>query len=66
MCLGAGQADVEEPPLLGDGAGVERLVEGELALLEPGQEDGLELESLRGDGRCGDGGRANYAGSVSK
>src|SRR5438128_1319438 len=46
MFLRAGEADVEEAPLLGHAARVECLVEGQLALLEPGQEDRLELESL--------------------
>ncbi len=47
MLAGPCNADVEQPPLLRDRLVVaERLFARELALLDPGQEDGVPLEPL--------------------
>src|SRR5581483_685753 len=45
--LRARQADVEQPPLLGELVGRARLARRQLLRLEPRQKDGLELETLR-------------------
>src|SRR5512133_1430540 len=47
MPLRARHADVEEPTLLGDLVRFLRLADRQLALLDPRDEDGLELEPLR-------------------
>ncbi len=44
--LGPGQADVEQPAFLGDRLVRLRLLEGQLALGQEREEDGLELEPL--------------------
>ena len=47
MALGARDPDVEQAALLGDRLVALGLAHGQLALLDAGQEDGLELEPLR-------------------
>src|SRR5258707_7377085 len=47
MPLRPREAHIEEPPLLGDLARLLRLPDRELLLLEPRDEDGLELEPFR-------------------
>src|SRR6266850_7642862 len=47
MPLRPREAHIEEPPLLGDLARLLRLPDRQLLLLEPRNEDGLELEPFR-------------------
>ena len=47
MASGPRQADVEQAPLLGHFGGLLRLADRQLPLLDPGDEDGVELEPFR-------------------